>query len=106
MNLLQTTHVQSWINDMSKNKKLAPKTIRNVFNILNAAMKKAVVLQMIQRNPCDGAVLPKGTPAIRDVYSTTETNVVLQATKGSDVHIIAVLGLTVGLCRSELAAPR
>lgn len=106
INLLQTSQVQGWINTLSKNNGLAPKTIRNAFNILNAAMKKAVVLQMIQRNPCDGAVLPKGTPAIRTVYSTAETNAVLQATKGSDVHIIAVLGLTVGLRRGELAALR
>ena len=106
INLLQTSQVQRWINDLNKKKGLAPKTIRNVFNILNAAMKKAVVLQMIQRNPCDGVVLPKGVPAVRNVYSPAQINAVLQATKGTDVHIIAVLGLTVGLRRGELAALR
>jgi hypothetical protein len=50
--------VQKMVNDMLA-KGLSPKNIRDTYNNINAAMKKAVSLRMIPYNPCEGVVLPK-----------------------------------------------
>ena len=55
---LRAEHVQRMINDMLA-RGLSPKNIRDTFNNVNAAMKKAVALRMIPYNPCEGVVLPK-----------------------------------------------
>jgi hypothetical protein len=46
------------VNDMLA-RGLSPKNIRDTYNNINAAMKKAVSLRMIPYNPCEGVVLPK-----------------------------------------------
>ena len=55
---LRAEHVQKLVNDMIA-RGLSPKNIRDTYNNINAAMKKAVILRMIPFNPCEGVVLPK-----------------------------------------------
>ena len=54
---LKTEHIQKMVNDM--NTTLSPKNIRDTFNNVNAAMKKAVKLRLIPYNPCEAVELPK-----------------------------------------------
>ena len=102
---LKPTNVQTWINGLSK-RGLSPKTIRNVFNNLNAAMKKAVTLRMIPHNPCEGVELPKLKKYQASVYDTADINKALTAAEGTDMYIPVLLALTVGLRRGELLALR
>ena len=102
---LNADHVQIWINSMNK-RGLSPKTIRNAYNNLNAAMKKAVVLRMIPHNPCEGVELPKLVKYQASIYSPPDIKKALAAAKGTDMYIPVVLAMLVGLRRGELLALR
>lgn len=105
LKMLRADHVQCWINDLSR-RGLSPKTIRNAFNNLNAAMKRAVILRMLPFNPCDGVVLPKLVKPKTEVYNQKQARQVLAAAEGTDIYLLVLLGLSVGFRRGELAALR
>jgi len=56
---LKPVHVQQFYNSLQRSKGLAARTIKNVHGILHKALKQAVVLGYIQRNPADNATLPR-----------------------------------------------
>lgn len=99
---LQATVIQKWINDMGKT--LSPKSIRNIFNILNASLKKAVELKMIPSNPCIGVVLPKRQRFQGDTYTKKEIKQAIKLAEGTDMHLILQLAFSLGLRRGELLA--
>lgn len=103
INLLKAAHVQGWVRGLQE-KGLSPKTIRNAYNNINAAMKKAMVLQMIKSNPCVGVVLPKMKRYQAKVYSSTDVNNLLALAKGTDLHLIITLLTATGMRRGELLA--
>jgi len=98
---LKTDHIQQWINSLRKS--LSPKTITNAYNILNSALKKAVTLRMIAINPCVGVERPKLVKYQANVYDNHQIKQVLELAKGTNVYLIALLALTVGVRRGELA---
>ena len=99
---LKPTQVQEWLNDLSKKDELSPKTVRNIFNVLNPAMEKAVELSMLTRNPCKGATLPKLVKYEAQVFDNGQVQQVLALTEGTDLHLFVLLGLAVGLRRGEM----
>ena len=102
INALKTGNIQTWVNDLSK--RLAPKTIRNTFNNLNAAMAKAVVLRMIPFNPCNGVELPKAKKYKASVYNATQVNNLLAIAAGTDFYLALALLTSTGVRRGELLA--
>lgn len=100
---IKTNDVQIWINDLM-NKGKSPKTIRNVYNNLNAALEKAVVLRMIPHNPCKGTVLPKLQTYQAQVYNVADIQRALAAADTLSIYLIILLGASVGLRRGEMAA--
>lgn len=99
---LSTAHVQSWVNEL--NKTLSPKSVVNLFNILRPALEKAVVLQMIPRNPCVGVVKPKLTKQHGDVYDTSEIKAALDVARGTTMYPTLLLELSTGMRRGETLA--
>lgn len=97
--------IQGWINDLMK-KDLSPKTIRNAYNNLNAALKKAVILQMIPRNPCEGTELPKLQKYQAQVYNVATIQQALAVADSLSIYMMILLGAGVGLRRGEMAALR
>lgn len=102
---LKNSNVQDWLNTLSK-RGLSPKTIRNAYNNLNAALEKAVVLRMIPYNPCKGVELPKLKKYHASVYDTADIHKTLAVAEGTDMYIPILLALIVGLRRGELLALR
>lgn len=100
---LKNTDVQLWINKLTQ-KGLSPKTIRNAYNNLNAALNKAVVLRMIPHNPCEGTVLPKLQHYQAQVYAPATIQQALAAADNMADYLIVLLGATLGLRRGEMAA--
>lgn len=98
---LKTENIQRWVNDLST-RGLSPKTIRNAYNNLNAALKKACVLRMIPYNPCDGVELPKLEHYEAKIYDADDINIALEKAKGTDMYLIIFLLAMVGLRRGEL----
>lgn len=55
-----------------KSKKLAPKTLRNIYNMLHAALEQALVSRLIPFNPVLGVRLPKAEKQEMRVFSMDE----------------------------------
>ena len=102
---LRTEHVQRMINDMN-NRGLSPKNIRDTFNNINAAMKKAVKVKLIPHNPCEAVELPKLKKYKAKVYSLDMIQNLLDTAKGTDMYLPVFLLVMVGLRRGELLALR
>ena len=102
---LRTQHVQTMVNDMLT-RGLSPKNIRDTYNNINAAMKKALVLRMIPYNPCEGVVLPKLKKYKADVYDVNMIHHLLEVAKDTDMYLPILLCTTAGLRRGELLALR
>ena len=102
---LRTEHVQRMINDMY-NRGLSPKNIRDAFNNVNAAMKKAVKLHIIPHNPCEAVELPKLKKYHAKVYQTEIMQELLTIVSGTDMFLPVFLLVMVGLRRGELLALR
>lgn len=102
---LRPEHVQRMVNDMI-DKKLAPKNIRDTFNNINAAMKKAVKLRLIPYNPCEAVELPRLKKYRANVYPTEMIHTVLDTAMGTDMYLPILLLVMVGLRRGELLALR
>lgn len=104
LNALDTDTIQQWVNDLLKKKKLSPKTIKNAFLNLNAALKKAVKLKKIPANPCDDVELPKIKKNKMDFYDTQEINDMMKAAENTDMYLLLLLAVYLGLRRGELIA--
>lgn len=102
---LRTEHVQKMINDMIA-RELSPKNIRDTYNNINAAMKKAVILRMIPFNPCEGVALPKLKRYKAKVYDLEMIHKLLAIAKNTDMYLPILLCVTAGLRRGELLALR
>ena len=102
---LRAEHIQRLVNDMIA-AELSPKSIRDTFNNINAAMKKAVLLRMVPYNPCEGVVLPKLKRYKAQVYDVKMIHTLLETAKDTDMYLPILLCVTVGLRRGELIALR
>lgn len=102
---LRAHHVQKMVNDMIA-KGLSAKNIKDTYNNINAAMKKAVVLRMVSYNPCEGVSLPKVKRYRAKVYDITNIHKLLELAKGTDMYLPIFLCVTFGLRRGELLALR
>jgi integrase len=58
---LNTTIIQKFVNDLTREKGLAPKTVRNTYAILREALDKAYELDYIPKNYADPVTLPRMT---------------------------------------------
>ena len=59
LSALRPDTVQAFINSLTKEKGLSPKTCKNVFGVLHAALKRACILKYIAYNPADNVILPR-----------------------------------------------
>ena len=83
-------------------KNYATKTIRDIYNILNAMLKYAVNARMLIHNPCAGAEVPITTTKEIRVLTIDEQREVLQFAKGR-IHENAIrVALGTGLRIGEL----
>lgn len=106
---LKNIDIQKWVFDLQKGspltgKPLAPKTIKNIMLNLSAAMKKAVMLDLIPKNPCDNITMPKLERFEPDVYSMEEVNKMLDCAKNTDLYLPLMIEICIGLRRGELLA--
>ena len=107
---IKNEDIQTWINNLKNKgvhpnyKGLGPKTIRNVYNLLNPALEKAVVSGKIPRNPCIGTKLPKMQKYQAQVYTMADVQKALSVADDLSTYLMILLGAYVGLRRGEMAA--
>ena len=108
---LKNIDIQKWIFSLQKasprtGKPLSPKTIKNILLNLSAAMKKAVMLELIPKNPCDDLMLPKLEHYQPEVYSMEEVETLLQCARNTALYLPLMIEICLGLRRGELLALR
>ena len=62
------------------------------------------MLELIPKNPCDNITLPKLERFQPDVYSMEEVEKLLDCAKGTDMYLILMIEICLGLRRGELLA--
>ena len=106
---LTTGQIQKLINTLCEasprsGKPMAPKTVKNIFLNINAAMEKAELLGMLRKNPCKHVVLPKVPRPVGTAYDEDEIQKLLNAAKGTDLELPLYIEICLGLRRGELLA--
>lgn len=98
---LKNIDIQKWIFSLQKasprtGKPLSPKTIKNILLNLSAAMKKAVMLELIPKNPCDDLTLPKLEHYQPEVYSMEEVETLLQCARNTALYLPLMIEICLG----------
>lgn len=91
--------VQMFINRLEG---LSPQSVRMVYQVLRAALEKALDLEYIPKNPADKCVLPKKTPMEIKPLDDAQTAALLDAAKGTDLEHLVTTALFTGMRVSEL----
>ena len=111
---LSVNKIQNWVNEIykhpptSKNggKPLVPKTVRNIFLNLQAAMDYAVYMKLIYDNPCKHVQLPPPVKYEVQAYNEEEIQQILSCAKGTDLFFPIYLLIHTGMRRGELLGLR
>ena len=83
-------------------KGLSAKTVRNIHQIISAALKLANEQRLIARNPADGCALPKAERKEMQTLPVEQLTSFLCEAKDSGVFALYYIDLTTGLRRGEL----
>jgi integrase len=81
---------------------LSPQTVNHLYGFLTTALKRAVDLGLIARNPCDRVKPPKVPRGERPVLTEAETLRLLETASSTTSFLPVLLAVTTGLRRSEL----
>lgn len=111
---LNANIIQVWVNSIyqkpptSKNngKELSPKTVKNIFFNLKAALDYAVDLNLLAKNPCAKVNLPSMTKKEVEAYSVEEVQMILTQAQNTDLYFPIYLLLHTGMRKGELLGLR
>ncbi|MFI9846500.1 tyrosine-type recombinase/integrase [Nonomuraea sp. NPDC051941] len=98
---ITTSDVQSWATGLTKIHKLAPSTVRTVFNTLSAVFRAAAKDRKIARTPCEDIDLPP-IPRKRIVPLTIAQVRELAARMPEQYRALVIVGASTGLRPGEL----
>lgn len=104
---LTANDVQKWINGLSdcsplSNKPVSAKTIKNIYHNLSASIDKAVNLDLVKKNVCKSVSLPKVKKYSATVYDEEDVEKLLSVAKGTDMELMLIIDISLGLRRGEL----
>ncbi|AOT72808.1 tyrosine-type recombinase/integrase [Geosporobacter ferrireducens] len=105
---LNALDIQKFYNKLSQenhsktNKPLSARTIEHIHANLKSALKQAVKLGVIERNPAEAVTIPKAKDYKATVYDEEEVKKLLKYVKGTKLEIPVVLGVGLGLRRGEV----
>ena len=107
---LKPIQVQNMYYDLLKNGRvkgkqpLNSKTVIQTHRILRKALKSAVMLQMIESNPCDCVEPPKKKAYKCDVLQEHEIKDFIKAFNDTEIQLAVIIAVTLGLRRGEILA--
>jgi integrase len=88
-------------------KGLAPSSRQHIFDFLNASLKDALKLDLLERNPMDAVERPRGgNVRPRGAWTPEEVKKMLEAAKGHGVEYLIHVCMTLGLRIGEAIALR
>src|SRR5665213_2654604 len=83
---------------------LSPKTVRHIACVIHGCLEKAVIWQLIERNPMDGIELPRLTRKAPRVVEKGGVTKLLARARDTRLYPLILLGLATGARRGELLA--
>lgn len=93
--------IQRHLNQMASDD-YSTKTIADTYNILHSMFKMAVQNDMLNKNPCDAAILPKTKKKAKRVLTVEEQQIVLEYSKGHLCENLVKVALGTGMRVGEL----
>ena len=85
---------------------MAPKTVRNVHNIVHRALRDAVRWGFVGRNVADAANPPAGKSPERSIWTPAELRAFVEHVRDDRLYAAWMLFATTGMRRSEVAGLR
>jgi integrase len=85
---------------------LSPRTRLHIHRIFSSALKHAVQLQLIARNPADSVKPPRTKKAAITTLTIEQAVSLLEALQGKNIYLPVLLALTTGMRRGEILALR
>ena len=90
------------IEAKKKPKGLAPKTVRNIHQMIGSAYNLAIEQHLVTKNPTQGCALPKVEHKEMKTLTSDQLSTFFQEAKDSGVYELYYLDLATGLRRGEL----
>ena len=90
------------IEAKKKPKGLAPKTVRNIHQMIGSAYNLAMEQKLVSKNPTQGCALPKVEHKEMKTLTADQLGAFFQEARDSGVYELYYLALTTGLRRGEL----
>ena len=90
------------IEAKKKPKGLAPKTVRNIHQMIGSAYNLAIEQKLVTRNPAQGCALPKVEHKEMKTLTADQLSAFFQEARDSGVYELYYLDLATGLRRGEL----
>lgn len=110
---LKPMHIQVFINEMMNcscvtGKPLSPKTVKDVYKILHAALRNAVQEGIIKDDPANFVKLPKNAKKKKEVFTYEQVQKLCHELREreSDLEIPVHLAISLGLRRGEVLGLR
>ena len=109
---LTATDIQKFYNKLATEKNprtkkpLSYRTIDHIHANISSALKQAIRLGLIDKNPIDAVIKPKPENYKADVYNEAEVKQLLKRTEGHKLEMQVVLGVGLGLRRGEILGLR
>jgi integrase len=106
---LQTLSIQKYFNSLYEcsplsGKPMSAKTVKNIHVIFNAALQRAVQVDILRKNPVQGIELQKCKRYQSDVYDTKELSKLFTLLEGTDLKLPVSILIYMGFRRGELLA--
>lgn len=94
-------HIQAWGNNLQETK-IAPRTIKDTFDILRSALNQAVKWGILERNPAAAVETPIVEPFDAYPLELTEAKQILDAADGHRMKIVYETMVALGLRPKEI----
>lgn len=98
---LTTPTVQAFYNSLIDDKKLSPKTVKNIHGVLHSALRQAGRIGYIRFNPADACVLPRSEKKEIKPLDEVQIAAFLRAIQGSQYEDLFALTLFTGMREGE-----
>lgn len=102
---LRPMHLQSYYSE-KLDSGLKDSSVRKHHNIIHAALKHAVRMQLLATNPADVVVPPRVVRGEMMAVDEKQSAAMLRAAAGTSVHMPLLLALSTGMRRGELLGLR
>ena len=104
---LRPARIAEWVACLLKcggrhGRPLSPKSVCHAFTLLNGAMRFALRMELVGRNPCDAATRPSVKRSDAKALAADEVTRLLEAARGARWEPFVSLALSTGARRGEL----